>query len=411
MAEHSDERLSRWLNERAERISRLTTRHPLLTGAAIALVIATGSVVGLAIQHRITPAMLAFCAAFCLPLLFGHRAPRLGYACVALVALLQWLISGAQLADVAVLMALYWVCLESDATSILVAVAVAEAGAIMLALRWETQEFKYWFAVSGLAVAAAALGLMIRQRRELLISLREKAARLERERDQQAALGAAAERSRIAREMHDIVSHNLTVMIGLADGARYALGSSPERAVGAIEGVAETGRQALVEMRRLLGVLRGDEADASRQPQPTLAQLDELVARVRAAGVPVEVVIEGDPRALAPGVQLTLFRVAQEALTNTLKHASRPVSAQLAMRCCGDRVELEVTDTGGPARGTTGGGRGLLGMRERANAYDGELEAGPTADGGWRVLLRLGAPRGGRAAYPASATPAPLEAL
>src|SRR5579875_522638 len=175
MAEHSDERLFRWLNQRVERVSRLATRHPLLTVTLLASATAAASVIGLAIQHRITPAMLAFCAAFCLPLLLGQRAPRLGYACVALVALLQWLISGPQLADVAVLIALYWVCLESDAISILIAVAVAEAGAIMLALRWETQEFKYWFAVSGLTVAAAALGFVIRQRRELLVSLQEKA--------------------------------------------------------------------------------------------------------------------------------------------------------------------------------------------------------------------------------------------
>ena len=117
---------------------------------------------------------------------------------------------------------------------------------------------------------------MIRQRRELLISLQEKAARLERERDQQAALGAAAERARIAREMHDIVSHNLTVMIALADGARYALDASPDRASGAIERVSATGRQALMEMRRLLGVLRGEPASEPFAPQPTLERLDEL---------------------------------------------------------------------------------------------------------------------------------------
>jgi signal transduction histidine kinase len=397
MAEHSDERLFRWLNQRVERVSRLTTRHPLLTGALIAAATAAASVIGLAIQHRITPAMLAFCAAFCLPLLFGHRAPRLVYACVAAAALLQWLISGPQLADVAVLIALYWVCLESDTTSILVAVVVAEAGAIMLALRWETQEFKYWFAVSGLAVAAAALGLMIRQRRELLISLREKAARLERERDQQAALGAAAERARIAREMHDIVSHNLTVMIALADGARYALDASPEQATGAIERVSSTGRQALTEMRRLLGVLRGEPAHEPFSPQPTLERLDELIARVDAAGIPVAVDVHGNLQDLAPGVQLAVFRVAQEALTNTLKHASRPTTASVQLRCGSGHVDLDVTNTGNPldagdpppAALPASDGRGLLGMRERANIYDGELDVGPTVDGGWRVHLRL----------------------
>ncbi len=396
MAAHSDERLFRWLDRRIQRVSRLTTRHPLLTHAGVATATAAASVIGLDIQHRITPAMLGFCAAFCLPLVLGRRAPRAGYAAVALVALLQWLISGPQLADVAILIALYWVCLDSDATSILVAVTVAEAGAIMLALRWETQEFKYWFAVSGLAVAAAALGLMIRQRRELLISLQEKAARLERERDQQAALGAAAERARIAREMHDIVSHNLTVMIALADGARYALDASPGQASGAIERVSVTGRQALMEMRRLLGMLRGEPTVEPFAPQPTLERLDELIARVDAAGIPVTVDVEGNLPELAPGVQLAVFRVAQEALTNTLKHAARPTSARLQLHCNGGQVELEVTNTGRrgasaspAARPLASDGRGLLGMRERAHVYDGELDVGPTEDGGWRVYLRL----------------------
>ncbi len=397
MAEHSDERLFRWLDQRAERVSRLTTRHPFLTGTAVAAVTAAASVIGLAIQHRITPTMLGFCAAFCLPLLVAHRAPRAGYAVVASVALLQWFISGPQLADAAVLITLYWVCLESSASSIMVAVAVAEAGAIMLAVRWETQEFKYWVAVTGLAVAAAAVGLMIRQRRQLLISLQEKAARLEAERDQQAALGAAAERARIAREMHDIVSHNLTVMIALADGARYALDGAPEQASGAIERVSATGRQALMEMRRLLGVLRGEPAREPFAPQPTLERLDELIARVDAAGIPVMVDVDGNLQELAPGVQLAVFRVAQEALTNTLKHAARPTTARLQLRCSGGQVELEVTNTGSPRGASAPGapparasdGRGLLGMRERANVYDGELDVGPTEDGGWRVHLRL----------------------
>jgi signal transduction histidine kinase len=397
MVEHSDELLFRWLNQRVARAGRLAARHPLLVGAVLALGTAAASVIGLAIQQRITPAMLAFCAAFCLPLLIGHRAPRFAYACVSLVALLQWLVSGPQLADVAVLIALYWVCLECDAGAILAAVTVAEAGAIMLALRWETQEFKYWFAVSGLTVAAAALGLMIRQRRALLISLQEKAARLERERDQQAELGAAAERARIAREMHDIVSHNLTVMIALADGARYALESSPEQAAGAIERVSATGRQALVEMRRLLGVLRGEPTSEPLEPQPTLERLDDLIARVDAAGIPVTVAVDGNLQELAPGVQLAVFRVAQEALTNTLKHAARPTAARVQLSCRAGHVELDITNTGNAAAAvsavgeslTGSDGRGLRGMRERAHIYDGDLDVGPTDDGGWRVHLRL----------------------
>jgi signal transduction histidine kinase len=397
MAAHSDELLFRWLNQRVERVLRWTVRHPVLVDAGLASATLAASVIGLAIQGRITAALLAFGIALCLPLLLCHRAPRVGYACIALIALLQWFVSGPQLADVAVLIALYWVALECDALSVLAAVTVAETGAIMLALSWESQQFKYWFGVTGLTVAAAALGLMIRQRRELLVSLREKAARLELERDQQAELGAAAERARIAREMHDIVSHNLTVMIALADGARYALGASPGQSSDAIERVSATGRQALVEMRRLLGVLRGQAAAEPLEPQPTLERLDDLIARVNAAGIPVAVDVDGNLQDLAPGVQLAVFRVAQEALTNTLKHASRPTAARLQLHCRGGRVELEITNTGtAPSAADLRGeavpasdGRGLLGMRERAHLYDGELDAGPTEDGGWRVHLRL----------------------
>ncbi len=416
MPDRSDELFFTSLNQRVERLARFSARHAALTDAGLAVVVAATSVIGLGVQGRITPAMLALCAALCAPLLLRHRSVRACFAGVGLAALLQWFVSGPQLADAAVLIALYWVCLQSDVRSVALGVTVAEAGAIMLALHWETQVFKYWVGVSGLAVAAAALGLMVRQRRELLASLHEKAARLERERDQQAELGAAAERARIAREMHDIVSHNLTVMIALADGARYALDSSPEQASDAIERLSATGRLALLEMRGLFGVLRDDSAPQPLEPQPTLERLDDLIARVHAAGIPVTIDLEGDPQQLPPGVQLAVFRVAQEALTNTLKHAARPASAHLQLRCARGQVDLDVTNTGGTgsteagrwsghaaaggrleSRGLDGcgldgrslDGRGLRGMRERANAYDGALDFGPTEDGGWRVHLRL----------------------
>jgi signal transduction histidine kinase len=196
--------------------------------------------------------------------------------------------------------------------------------------------------------------------------------------------------------MHDIVSHNLTVMIGLADGASYALSASPASSQSAMERVSQTGRQALGEMRRLLGVLRDEpqQEQSTFEPQPGLDRLDELLARVEAAGIPVSIEVTGDPHGLPGGVQLTVFRVAQEALTNTLKHAGRPATAHLSLRCGADRVALEVIDTGGSPgapspRPLPSGGRGLRGMRERAAAFDGELEAGPRPEGGWRVALTL----------------------
>jgi signal transduction histidine kinase len=189
--------------------------------------------------------------------------------------------------------------------------------------------------------------------------------------------------------MHDIVAHNLSVMIALADGATYAMDASPERAAEATRRVAATGREALVEMRRLLGVLRDEASAQPFEPQPGLGRLDDLLARVNAAGIPVTIELEGNPRDLADGVQLTVFRVAQEALTNTLKHATRPTSAHIALCCRKDRVELEVTDTGQARSAPTPGGRGLRGMRERAASYGGRLEAGPGPRGGWRVHLLL----------------------
>jgi signal transduction histidine kinase len=187
-------------------------------------------------------------------------------------------------------------------------------------------------------------------------------------------------------------------MIALADGATYAIDSSPQRAVEATSRVSATGRQALLEMRRLLGVLgEGEQTGAQRySPQPGLDRLDDLLAQVHAAGIPVTMDLDGDPRQLPDGVQLTVFRIAQEALTNTLKHAPRPTSAHLALRCEQDAIELEVTDTGESTRGgstprplAVGSGRGLRGMQERAAAYGGRLDAGPGPNGGWRVTLRL----------------------
>lgn len=397
MSDRSDELLFAWLQLRVQRVAALAARHRLLTDLVVALLAASVSLVGLLMQGRTSAQLLIFCAALTLPLLLHHRSAALSFAAVALVALLQWLIAGPELADVSVLIALYWVCDESEPLIMLAALAATETGAIMIALSWESgAELKYWVGLSGLAVAAGTLGIMIRQRRALLLSLEERAARLERERDQQGQLGAAAERARIAREMHDIVSHNLTVMIALADAAGYALEASPEQAVEAISRVSATGRQALLEMRRLLGVLRDDAAAEPLEPQPSLERLDELLARVEAAGIPVSIEVEGDPHELSPGVQLAVFRVAQEALTNTLKHAARPATAHLALRCRGGRVELDVTNTGSvpsegqerPANGS-GDGRGLSGMRERATAYGGELEVGPTDGGGWRVHLLL----------------------
>jgi signal transduction histidine kinase len=390
MHDSAREPASTWLTGRAERLSRLSATHPFAIDLAICLATAALSIGGLAIQHRLDTLAVIFCGALCAPLLLRRLSPILCFGVIAFVALAQWLLAGPQWADAAVLIALYWVALDGSFLEGALAAGTVELGAIMAAVRWSPSEpLKVWVGLTGLATAAGVLGVTIRQRRALLASLHEKAARLEFERDQQGRLAAAAERARIAREMHDIVAHNLSVMIALADGATYAMDTSPGRAAQATQRVSATGREALVEMRRLLGVLREESEARPLEPQPSLDRLDELLARVNAAGIPVTMDLDGDPRELADGVQLTVFRVAQEALTNTLKHADRPTRAHLALSCRSGVVELEVVDMGSGRAAAGVGGRGLHGMRERAATYGGQLEAGPRPQGGWRVHLRL----------------------
>ncbi|MFJ6075233.1 sensor histidine kinase [Streptomyces sp. NPDC093065] len=246
---------------------------------------------------------------------------------------------------------------------------------------------------------AALIGITVRARRDHTEVLEDRARRLETERDQQVRLAAAAERARIAREMHDIIGHNLSVITGLADGGRYAAAKSPDRAAQALDAIGTTSRQALGELRRLLDVLRDDAQDGGPAapelaPQPALTDLDRLLDGVRRAGLPVRETVNGEPT-LPEGRQLTLYRVVQEALTNSLKHAGPDATAHIELSYgAGGAVTLTVTDTGRAAplpRPDLTGGRGLPGMRERTALYGGTLEAGPrpAPEQGWRVHLHL----------------------
>ena len=216
---------------------------------------------------------------------------------------------------------------------------------------------------------------------------------LEREQAEQARRAVVDERARIARELHDVVAHNVSVMVVQSGAARRTIERDPERAREVLTSVESTGRQALDEMRRLLGVLRTeDEATDLRAPQPSVSHLDALVAQVCDAGLPVKLVVEGEPRPLSSGVDMSAYRIVQEALTNSLKHAG-PAHAHVRV-CFGDNdLRLEVTDDGrgiiadDPA--TNGGGHGLVGMRERVALFGGRLEAGPRTGGGYIVTATL----------------------
>jgi signal transduction histidine kinase len=228
------------------------------------------------------------------------------------------------------------------------------------------------------AVAIWFAGVWIRSRRDATV-LAERAADLEHE----AHVAVTEERARMARELHDIVSHNLSVVVLQAAGARAAGASA-----GTLEKIERSGREALVEMRRLLGVLREDSSDASLTPQPGIADIHVLAASVRAAGVPVELEVDGDYGTLPPAVELSAYRIVQEALTNVLKHAKR-AHAEVRVRRDGDVLTVEVLDDGVRTSAAGTGGHGLVGMRERVALFGGELHAGPRSEGGFAVHATL----------------------
>lgn len=231
-----------------------------------------------------------------------------------------------------------------------------------------------------------------RVRVEQLDMAREQAEQAVREREQRTQLAVADERSRIAREMHDVVAHSLSVIIAQADGGRFVASQHPEKAADVLETIGSTGRAALADMRSLLGVLRGDE-DTSFGPQPGLDALDDLVARVDAAGLRVSLERDGDLAGVPQAVSMSSFRLVQEALTNVMKHAGPAASARVKVRRTHAGLTIDVLDDGrGHDPSSDGQGHGLTGMRERVAVFGGELDAGPLPDGGFRVGARIPLP-------------------
>ena len=237
--------------------------------------------------------------------------------------------------------------------------------------------------VIGVSAVAWAIARALVERGRRAEHLEERAAGLERAH----AKAVAHERATIARELHDVIAHSVSVMTVQAGAARLLLDEDPPRARESLVAVEETGRQALGEMRRLLGILRGDEHETRLAPQPGIADLDALVEHVRAAGLPVDVVVEGEPKRLPPGIDLAAYRVVQEALTNALKHAGA-ARAQVSIRYGVTALELAVTNNG-QVRENGRGGHGLVGMRERVTLYGGKFEAGPRRGGGYAVRASL----------------------
>ncbi len=231
-------------------------------------------------------------------------------------------------------------------------------------------------------------GETIRVRRAYAVEMEERARLAEADREARAHRAVAEERARIARELHDVVAHEVSVIVVQAGAARRVLADHPDQAEEALAAIETSGRDALTEMRRLLGVLRHDDDAAMLRPQPGLGRLNALVDQMAEAGLPVAVEIDGEPRDLPAGIDLSAYRIVQEALTNSLKHAGPAAHARVRLGFGDDRLSIEVSDDGrgGAVRSLgNGSGHGLLGMQERVALFGGDLAAGPRIGGGYRV--------------------------
>lgn len=433
------------------------------TGTALFALVAAATATTLAPTDTRSSSVVVWSVATIVPLAWRRTRPVASAVAVYAVALAHLLLGHTLLspADFAVLAALWAVTVYGPGWAHLTALLSTVAGSFLIGPVVAVQQGSTGILVQlvGLSLLCSLLGLAVwalalvrRQRRVTLDALRDRAERLELERDQQARIATAAERARIAREMHDIVAHSLSIVVAQADGGRYAAADDPGAAVRALDVISETGRAALADMRRLLGVLRDDDAPdpavpwqegggtttgpaprrtapgyapgadrsttdagaapagdrsadavppgratssgtAPLAPQPDDADLTTLVAQARDAGTRVSLVRVGVARRLPPGAGLTLHRVTQEALSNVRKHAGPDPSVTVVLRWEAESVAVEVSDDGrGAAAGDGEPGYGLLGMRERAAMFGGSVTVGPRPGGGWRVRFTMPVP-------------------
>ncbi|MCP2093596.1 MULTISPECIES: sensor histidine kinase [Actinosynnema] len=338
------------------------------------------------------------------PLPARRRYPRASSALIMLGGVVQLLTHGTwwggglpvRPADMALAVALYTMVVYAGRRQSLLYLALLGAGTVVWAVTSmdsALESVALLFTAAPVLGFSWALGEFVGARHAYHSELEQRLRLLELERGQQARIAVGEERSRIARELHDVVAHAVSVMVVQADGAGYAIRTQPELAEAAVRTISDTGRQALAELRRLLGVLRSEDGSGTQwAPQPGAGDLRELTETLRASGLPVTLVVNGDLGALPAGLGLGVYRIVQEALTNTLKHAGSGASAVVRVDCGPERVRIEVVDDGfGTPHDLVelSGGNGLIGMRERAGVLGGLLEAGPNPGGGWRVRVDL----------------------
>ncbi|MFD6494947.1 sensor histidine kinase [Streptomyces sp. NPDC059944] len=394
-----------------QRLYDFLRRHPTWVDSfwAVALLGITGvnivSVDGAADHHGSVAETLPIAFFLSVVVALRRRMPEKMLVLAAVMGFVQLVVDvEVMTADFAMLVIIYTVAADGARWASRFALAGGLCAGTLAQLRWPANESG---ALSGVLIAifqtvpfalAWVLGDSIRTRRAYLAQLEERAARLEKEREAQAKVAVAAERARIARELHDVVAHNVSVMVVQADGAAYVMDTAPDQARKALETISGTGRQALAEMRRLLGVLRTGEHQEGGEyvPQPDVEQLDDLIEQCRVSGLPVDFKVEGTPRPLPSGVELTAYRIVQEALTNTRKHGGPNAGASVRLVYFDDGLGLLVEDDGKGAPhelyeegGADGQGHGLIGMRERIGMVGGTLDAGPRPGGGFRISALL----------------------
>src|SRR5688572_17319815 len=345
------------------------------------------------------PVHAALAAGFTLPLLARRQQPLAVAVSVAAASWLQYELGGGLYQSwFAMLLAMYALgayaeLLPAVLGIVPVAAAVLAIDAPRIAAGAPVDEVLPAWIVLGLAWG---LGRWIRQRRAESEGLRRTAERLEADREAAAARAVANERARIARELHDLVAHSMSVINLQAQGARRVIGRDPEAAAEALSAIESSSRHGLDEMRRLLSLLRDQEGEAEGAPQPTIGDLPALVERIRAAGLDVRLNVSGEHRRIAPGVELSAYRIVQEALTNALKHGTGPATVSVRYNAAGVQLEVINGQSGNRARGDgVGAGRGLIGMRERVSLYGGSLEASEASDGTFVVRARLPAAEAG----------------
>ncbi|GHA30852.1 sensor histidine kinase [Streptomyces purpurascens] len=390
-----------------QRLYDFLRRHPMWVDASWAVVLLGISMVGgVAGGYGPVAAAVPITLLLCLVVALRRRMPEKMLLLAAGVGVAQ-LITDVEMgpADFAMLVIVYTVAVEGARWASRFALGAGLCAAPVAHLRWPSDQTTNVAGNIALTVfmtvpfaLAWVLGDSIRTRRAYFAQLEERATRLEKEREAQSKVAVAAERARIARELHDVVAHNVSVMVVQADGAAYVLDAAPDQAKKALETISSTGRQALAEMRRLLGVLRtGEHQEAGEYvPQPDVQQIEDLVEQCRTSGLPVDFKVEGTPRPLPSGVELTAYRIVQEALTNTRKHGGPNAGASVRLVYFDDGLGLLVEDDGKGAPhelyeegGFDGQGHGLIGMRERIGMVGGTLDAGPRPGGGFRISALL----------------------